>query len=390
MCLCQKDFALCFAQRKALKTLVRALPTVRGKSARTHVTAYPMYRSSAVVIIAIASSLGLYAPPSLAIPGERVETSLQNFKQNPWFRDAVFMSVPSLDAYKTQIINPSQALDLWILQPRIGDRDHSERIQLDNFPLWAELEALDFNPRQSKAMLEILTAVWGPTLSQDFANSRYTATGTRSYLNKDEVFRRENLYRGSQFGYQLTVESLRNQPVIEFTVYSLQDWTFLRPEQEEPRVPNSIDKLGLTSTEAFHSPDLWQRAGTHAFFQGEMWVTGTLNVVRTEYFNPPRTEWQFILVPDDLSTLPQFSHRLYDIHIKNSQIFAKTEFGQDITTQLATNTVHKAQVHGRFLLTNFELTVICDSAIASADVLTVDVPIAETIVFDSQKMRAGC
>lgn len=148
--------------------------------------------------------------------------------------------------------------------------------------------------------------------------------------------------------------------------------------------------LVIPPNATLHSPTR-QVSPTQARFKGNLWVTGTLVAQWIDSGDPrnlPKRKLQYSLIPDNPFRLPRFIPYTFDIQINTDDKLIQTAFGDAAAGRLLHKQVNAAQVHGRFLITNYVTGVICDSGWARADLLHVE--INEQVIAHSVDEHKGC
>jgi hypothetical protein len=139
---------------------------------------------------------------------------------------------------------------------------------------------------------------------------------------------------------------------------------------------------------SLHSPKKIRKAGTAVVLKGEMWVTGTLAITSSDSNSPKGEKLSLTLIPDNISSIPRFIPYEFNIQINDGKKVASEVFGA-VAIRVSNQQIKTAYVHGRFLITNYETGVVCDSGWASGDLLLAKVP-PNTIVLSEPKRRMEC
>jgi hypothetical protein len=119
-----------------------------------------------------------------------------------------------------------------------------------------------------------------------------------------------------------------------------------------------------------------------------MWVTGTLAITSSDSNSPKGEKLSLTLIPDNISSITRFIPYEFNIQINDGKKVASEVFGA-VAIRVSNQQIKTAYVHGRFLITNYETGMICDSGWASGDLLLAKVP-PNTIVLSEPKRRMEC
>jgi Bacterial SH3 domain len=146
--------------------------------------------------------------------------------------------------------------------------------------------------------------------------------------------------------------------------------------------------LVIPPVSSLHSPKKIKMAGTAVILKGKMWVTGILAITSSESGSPNGKKLRVTLIPDSMSPIPRFIPYEFDIQINDGKKVTSEVFG-DVARRISNQQIKTAYAHGRFLITNYETGVICDSGWARGDLLLAEVP-PNTIVLSEPKRRIEC
>ena len=174
--------------------------------------------------------------PSLALPGQTLQQAQQTISSSDLFQGSSLVADPYWPGSYT--ISKSYDGGDAILYLSVENSVVASEILQFRYPR----TAISFE-RDSQTDLSFIASVWGESVAQDFANSRYT-----DVIEAPNLIGPNHFYLGEQYGYQInTIPGQQgNRAIYTFSLLSHSGW---QTTQDQARFctanPNHDNCLGL-------------------------------------------------------------------------------------------------------------------------------------------------
>ncbi|MBE9233478.1 hypothetical protein IQ231_17840 [Cuspidothrix issatschenkoi LEGE 03284] len=176
----------------------------------------------------------IISKPCFSLPGDSIQKSIKHINRNQLGEGLIFKPfyINSILAHYEAIIQFQGNNVKIIVGEKVSadmQKNYSEAVFIENSSIGQSLSKKGYNLRRDQAVNELISRIWGESISQDFINSRFI---DRYYENA----RHRTTYQGKKFGY-IAYYADYGDRFFRFDIYSLKDWkTFRIPGEFEERV----------------------------------------------------------------------------------------------------------------------------------------------------------